>query len=156
VQSGNKIIAPQLPGNESPHYVEWLEVMNECIMNHPEENITLIGHSLGTRAVLLYLNEHDIDIEKIVLIAPFDNNTENAAFRDGAYANFFWDEVSLEKVKSHAKTIKVIGSEDDSRIPVEQAKNIASELQATLDIIPHSDHFLQAIWAGPLWEIIQQ
>lgn len=156
IQSGNTIIAPQLPGKAEPHYVEWLEIIHDCVTTHQGKPITLIGHSLGTRAVLLYLDEYDVSVDQIVLIAPFDNNPENASFRDGAYANFFRERVNIDTLKQKVKTIKVIGSEDDSRIPYTQAETIAEELGATLDTIPRSDHFLLAAWAEPLWEIISR
>lgn len=156
IRAGHQIVAPQLPGDEHPHNQKWLPIINECVQKAGESEITLIGHSLGTRAILLYLDQFDVQVSRIVLVGPFDNSLDNASFRDGAYANFFDYPVDLEHVKSRVDTITVIGSEDDSRIPFAQAETIARDLDGELHAVPNSDHFLRGTWADVIWELIQR
>jgi len=156
IQSGSRVVAPQLPGEEKPHNQQWLSIIHDCVQRVSDQEITLIGHSLGTRAILLYLDQYDVHVSRIVLVGPFDNSVENASFREGKYANFFEHTVDVELVKSRVETITVIGSEDDSRIPFAQADSIARELGAELHGVPNSDHFLRSIWADTIWELIQK
>lgn len=156
IQYGHQIVAPQLPGDEHPHNQKWLPIINECVLKAGGNPVTLIGHSLGTRAILLYLEQYDVYVSRIVLVGPFDNSPDNASFREGSYANFFEHRVDLERIKHQVDTITVIGSEDDSRIPFTQAETIARELDAELYSVPNSDHFLRSNWADKIWELIQK
>ena len=114
-----------------------------------------MGHSLGTRAVLLFLEQTQHSVQDVVLIAPFDNSLSNSSFRNGNYANFFEHLIDINKVQSNIKgQIKVIGSEDDANIPYIQAQNMAKDLQGELITIPNSGHFLDAKWAKILSEIV--
>ncbi len=155
IQSGDQVVAPQLPGNEHPHNQEWLPIIDDCVQKNKDQEITLIGHSLGTRAIVLYLDQYDVQVSRTVLIGPFDTSLANASFREGVYANFFDSDINLDRVKSRAGQTIVIGSLDDSRIPFVQAENIARDLDAELHSIPHSDHFLLSSWADQLWQIIK-
>ncbi len=153
-ESDNEIITLDLPGDKYPIFTEWYPIIEQAVRKsqHP---ITLVGHSLGTRAVLLLLEQAELSVENIVLIAPFDNNTDNAKFRDGNYANFFEHSIDIERVKKHIRDkIIVVGSEDDTKIPFIQAQNIARDLGGELITIPHSGHFLDAKWAKVLSEIV--
>src|SRR3972149_5813884 len=53
---GVNFAMPQLPGGENPHSKEWLEIIDREIKSS-KEPIILVGHSLGTRAALLYLDK---------------------------------------------------------------------------------------------------
>jgi len=47
-------VIPQLPGDEHPHAVDWIRSIHVEIQK-TKKPIVLVGHSLGTRAILLYL-----------------------------------------------------------------------------------------------------
>jgi predicted alpha/beta hydrolase family esterase len=153
-EAGNEVITLDLPGGKYPVFTEWYPIIEQA-MREAQYPVTFVGHSLGTRAVLLFLEQTDLRVDNIVLIGPFDNNTDNAKFRDGNYANFFEHLIDIEKVKSKVKGgIKVIGSEDDANIPYIQAQNIARDLEGELITIPDSGHFLDTKWAKTLSEIV--
>jgi predicted alpha/beta hydrolase family esterase len=152
--SSNEIITLDLPGDKYPIFTDWYPIIEQAV-RESQYPVTLVGHSLGTRAVLLLLEQAELSVENIVLIAPFDNSISNASFRDGNYANFFEHLIDINQVKSKIKgEIKVIGSEDDTNIPFIQAQNIARDLGGALIAIPNSRHFLDAKWAKVLSEIV--
>lgn len=153
-ESGETVIAPDFPGGRSPVYTDWEPLIANAV-EQSDELITVIGHSLGTRALLRFLEEHDIQVDRGVLVGPFANWTSNASFREGAYANFFDRELDISKVRAMAKEWIVIGSLDDSRIPFEQSEVIASELGARLVAVPDSDHFLDEKWADLIVEELE-
>lgn len=153
IESGNEVITLNLPGGKYPVFREWYPIIEQAV-SKAKNPVILVGHSLGTRAVLLFLEHTTQIVENIVLIAPFDNSLTNSSFRNGNYANFFEHLVDIEKVKSKVKgQIKVIGSEDDANIPYIQAQNIALDLGGELITIPNSGHFLDIKWAKTLGEI---
>jgi predicted alpha/beta hydrolase family esterase len=152
--SDNEVITLDLPGDKYPIFTEWYPIIEQAVRK-TQYPVTLVGHSLGTRAVLLFLEQTELSVDSIVLIGPFDNNTDNAKFRDGNYANFFEHMIDINQVKSKMKgEIKVIGSEDDANIPYIQAQNISRDLEGELITIPNSGHFLEAKWAKILSEIV--
>ncbi len=153
IESGSEVITLNLPGGKYPVFREWYPIIEQAVSG-AKNSVILVGHSLGTRAVLLFLEQTRQTVQNIVLIAPFDNTLANASFRNGNYANFFEHLVDINQVKSKIKgKIKVIGSEDDSNIPYIQAQNIATDLQAELITTPNSGHFLDLKWAKILSEI---
>jgi predicted alpha/beta hydrolase family esterase len=151
---GNEAITLDLPGGKYPVFTEWYPIIEQTV-REAQYTLTLVGHSLGTRAVLLFLEQTELHVDNIVLIGPFDNNTTNAKFRDGNYANFFEHSIDIERVKQHIQDkIIVVGSEDDANIPFIQAQNIAKDLGGELITIPNSGHFLDSKWAKILSEIV--
>jgi predicted alpha/beta hydrolase family esterase len=152
--SDNEVITLDLPGDKYPIFTEWYSIIEQAV-RESQYPVTLVGHSLGTRAVLLLLEQAELSVENIVLIAPFDNSISNASFRDGNYANFFEHLIDIERVKKHIRDkIIVVGSEDDTNIPFIQAQNIARDLGGALIAIPNSRHFLDVKWAKVLSEIV--
>lgn len=153
IESGSEVITLNLPGGKYPVFKEWYPIIEQAV-SEAKKPVILVGHSLGTRAVLLFLERTKQTVQNIVLIAPFDNSLSNSSFRNGNYANFFEHLVDINQVKSKVKgQIKVIGSEDDANIPYIQAQNIARDLSAELIAIPNSGHFLDNKWSKPLSEI---
>ena len=152
-ESGSEAITLNLPGGKYPVFREWYPIIEQAVAE-AKNQVILVGHSLGTRAVLLFLEQTKKTVQNVVLIAPFDNSLTNSSFRNGNYANFFEHLIDIKQVKSKIKgEIKVIGSEDDANIPYIQAQNIALDLGGELITIPNSGHFLDAKWAKLLSEI---
>jgi uncharacterized protein len=135
---------PDLPGHTSPHASEWLQIIhNEIIKSN--KPLVIVGHSLGTRAALLYLEKYKPqNIQQVILIAAFANRIENALRRNGeAYPDFFEHTIKINEVKKYAKKFVVIHSKDDSSIPFEQGAEIANDLNAKLITYNGHDHFIE-------------
>lgn len=110
---------PQLPGNTHPHSRAWLQIIHELI-KHCHKPLIIIGHSLGTRAAMLYIEKYHPQVECLMLIAAFANRVENAQRRGGdAYPDFFDHKVDLEIIKRYTKKRLVLHSQDDSSIMYE-------------------------------------
>ncbi len=133
---------PDLPGDTRPHASEWLETLH-AVISHIDKPLVLVGHSLGTRTALLYLEKYQPKIEKVFLIAAFANKTENANRHDDgkAYDDFFAHTIDIEKIKPLVGKFIVMHSRDDSSIEYEQGAEIAKDLGAELLIYEGKDHF---------------
>ncbi|MCK4860156.1 MAG: serine hydrolase family protein [Candidatus Omnitrophica bacterium] len=132
---------PALPGGEYPKSAEWLEGIDKEVKNTTKP-VVLVGHSLGTRAALLYLDKFEQKIDTIILIAAFNNNfEENRKRRDGNYADFFDYALDIEKIKKLANKFIVVHSKDDDSIGYKQGVEIASELGAKLTSYENMSHF---------------
>lgn len=135
---------PNLPGNKTPHSNEWLQTIRQEI-SKSNKPLIIVGHSLGTRTALLYLEKYKPqNVEQIILIGAFANRIENALRRNGeAYPDFFEHKINIDEVKKYSKKFVVIHSTDDSSIPFEQGVEIATDLQAKLITYENHGHFTE-------------
>ncbi len=132
---------PDLPGETRPNAKEWLEMLHKVI-SQTNKPLVLVGHSLGARTVLLYLEKYRPKAERVFLIATFANRVENAQRKDGeAYPDFFKHKIDLEKIKPLVGKFVVMHSKDDSSIPYWQGEEIAKDLDAELITYKDRNHF---------------
>jgi predicted alpha/beta hydrolase family esterase len=138
---GIDYLIPDLPGGEKPYAREWLKTLHS-VVSKITKPIVLVGHSLGTRTALLYLEKYQPKVEKVFLIAAFSNNIENGARNDGeTYPDFFEHVIDLNKIKPLVGKFIVMHSQDDSSISYEQGVQIAEDLDAELITFDGRDHF---------------
>lgn len=134
-------IIPDLPGGKYPHANEWLDTIHKAV-EHVQQPLVIVGHSLGTRAALLYIEKYRPRVRALFLIAAFANRLENAKRRGGeVYPDFFEHHIDIGKVKSCIQSSYVLHSKDDHSIPLEQGREIATDLGATLIVTENRDHF---------------
>jgi len=132
---------PAFPGGEYPHSEEWLEIIDKEVKNTTKP-VVLVGHSLGTRVALLYLDKFEQKVDTVILIAAFNNNLEeNRKRRDENYVDFFDYALDIERVKKLANRFIVVHSKDDDSIDYQQGVEISNELEAELMTYEDMEHF---------------
>jgi predicted alpha/beta hydrolase family esterase len=132
-------VIPDLPGGEHPHAIDWLYMLHK-IIETANKPIILVGQSLGTRAVLLYLEKYQRKVEKVFLIAALANRLENASRKNYAYPDFFDHVIDLEKIKSLVGKYIIMHSKNDPSIPIEQAVELSKDLNAELITYENNYH----------------
>lgn len=138
---GIDYVIPDLPGDRHPHADEWLETLHQAIISN-EKPLVIVGHSLGTRTALLYIEKYRPKVMSLFLFAAFANRLENASRRGGdAYPDFFNHLVDIQTVTKQIEKAYVIHSLDDSSIAYEQGVEIAKDLHAELITEKERDHF---------------
>ena len=132
---------PDLPGEEYPHSKDWLEIIyNE--VNSTDKPVILVGHSLGTRAILLYLDKFEKKADAVILIATFNNDWEkHRVRRDEHYSDFFEYPIDTKKVKKLANQFIVMHSKDDPDLDYQGGVEIANDLDAKLLTYDGRNHF---------------
>lgn len=132
---------PFLPGGLHPKSKVWIEKIHQEVKK-TKKPIILVGHSLGSRAVLLYLDKYPRRIMMVLLIAAFSNDTQNAQRHDGTtYPDFFEYKINLEKIKSLVGKFIIMHSKDDSALDYSQGVEVAKDLGAELITYKDRDHF---------------
>jgi predicted alpha/beta hydrolase family esterase len=133
---------PAFPGDSYPHLQDWLDVIEKQIQG-VQEPIVLVAYSLGTRAVLLYLEKYQPkNIDTVILVAPFNKEWKKHRMKGNrAYNSFFEAEVNMGKVRQAANRFIVMHSKDDPHVPYEEGREIARELNAKLYTYEERDHF---------------
>src|SRR3989344_6641036 len=131
---------PEFPGGARPKNKDWLNIIDREVAGSKGPPV-LVGHSLGTRAALLFLDRYGQRVDAVILIAAFDNNAqENQKRQGGNYADFFEYALDIEKIKKLANRFIVVHSKDDNSIPYKQGEKIAKELGAELVTYEDAKH----------------
>src|SRR3989344_7034257 len=147
---------PDLPGGKRPHAKKWLKVLHQTIAAS-DKPLVLVGQSLGTRAVLLYLEKYRPKVEQVFLIAALANRLENAQRRGGgAYPDFFDHQININNIRPLVKQFFVLHSRDDSSIPYEQGVEIAKDLNAKLLTYENRDHLFEPENAAIILEVLKR
>ena len=132
---------PAFPGGEYPHSKEWLKIIDREVKKTTKP-VVLVGHSLGTRAALLYLDKFEQKVDTVILIATFNNNfKEGRKRRDENYVDFFDYALDIERIKKLVNRFIVVHSKDDDSIYYQQAVEISNELEAELITYEDMGHF---------------
>ncbi len=137
---GVQFAIPDLPGGDFPQADEWVRHIGEAV-TRSRQPVVLVGHSLGTRAVLLFLEKSGVSVDAVFLIAAFNNSVDNARRAEGRYASFFHHHLDLQQIRRQSKKWVVIHSTDDDSIPFAQGKQVADELRARLISPSRYGHF---------------
>lgn len=126
-----------MPHRENPVCEEWVSFI-EQVVNSNEGDVYLVGHSLGVRAVLKYLEKIDgtpQDIKGVVLISGRFGKP-----RSGILESFYEDSLDFNKIKSQCDKFLVIHGDDDPNVPYEDGKLLAEHLECEIVTIPGGGH----------------
>lgn len=136
---GHEVWVPDLPGADRPQ----IDNYNEFLMSKGwdfSDNV-LIGHSSGSVEImgLLQALPEKVKIKAGVLIGTFKGDLGWESLH-GVNVPF-----DYEKIKQKAGKFIVIHSDDDPYCPLDGAKWIADELNASLKIFHGMGHFSQKL-----------
>lgn len=139
---GFEVKVPAMPETENPKMSKWLPALKEVI-GEPDEDLYLIGHSLGCATIMRYLESlpDDKKIGGVVFVAGFN---ENVGYDE--IQSFFETPINLQKVKDGSrKGFVAIHSNDDPHVDLKYADVFKNELGAKIIIKHNAKHFSGAI-----------
>ena len=121
---------------DEPILSEWLEEIKRHIDKNLNDDIYLVGHSLGGTAILRYLEHFDSPNLKGVIVAsaPCHQNTIDKI------ANFLHADFNWEVMKNKVDHVAVIHGDNDPNVPVSDAEEIARQPDGKLILIPNGKH----------------
>jgi predicted alpha/beta hydrolase family esterase len=149
-----KIYACALPMPESkkPVVSKWIEEISFALDNSPEDEIFLVGHSLGATAVLKYLEfiKENKKISGAVLVSglvsPLEPDNINSNYR--LIDSFVVPTINFNEVKNKTQKFIVLHSTDDPAVPFSHAEIISNSLDCELVKVEKGGHFF--ILAEPI------
>lgn len=149
---GHHVNYPQFPDTETPDFTKWssllkaeLEILVELrdLAHHENSNdreLIFIGHSLGCINFLKTALEgisSELIVDRALLVAPASPETLAEA---PTFALDLFDPEILPALSRAAKSIKLVGSDDDHWIPRGIAETFGKPLQLEPIIIPGAKH----------------
>jgi len=141
-KKGYQVIVPDMPNTDEPKLIEWLPKLEEVI-DEPDDELLLVGHSLGTVTIMCYLETlpEGEQINKAIFAAGF---TDQLGFKE--LENFFNKRLDFRKIKTKAKNgFVVIQSDDDPFVSEQYGVRLKEELGAKLLIKHGAKHMSGAV-----------
>lgn len=154
---GVDFVVPDLPGHQRPHSDKWLEIIDKEYKKSVKP-VVFVGHSLGTRAILLYLDQYKKLARSVILIAPLSNELANANRRDGeAYPDFFEYVINLNKVKEQSNSWLILHSKDDHSLDYE-SHGLALSKSMGIELLTYEDrdHFSKPENAHIIYSVLKK
>ena len=149
---GFEVSVPKMPDTFYPKQEEWLTAMHE-IIGTVDSNTFLVGHSLGTMAILRYL-ESLKDGEKVggvILTAGFCEHIGISQIK-----NFHEKPLDFEKIKKAGKHFVLIHSDDDPIVPFEYGLDLRNKLDGDLVMVSGAQHLVDGTDGGEFPELIEE
>lgn len=135
---GFQVEVPLMPDTENPQLDKWLPALKKLVGN-PDEDLYLIGHSLGCATIMRYLETLDENqkVGGVIFVAGF---TENVGYAE--IQSFFETPIDLEKVKDKSKNgFVAIQSDNDPHVDLKYADIFKEKLSAKIIIKHNAGHF---------------
>ena len=143
-KKGFEVIIPKMPNTSKPKIELWASYLNKIIKNTNEE-IYLIGHSIGCQAIMRYLAglSTNIKIKKVIFVSGWFNlkNLEDEETEEIAKS---WVETPIDfnKIKNKAKDITVFLSDNDQFVNLKENKGFFKKnLNAKIIVESNKGHF---------------
>lgn len=130
-----------MPTPEEPKSDEWVREI-ERYADNPDDEIYLVGHSLGCRAILAYLQKTSRKITAVFLVSGTSTalrvEEEDSPLRK--IDNFFETHFDFGKIKNTCSQFYIIHAKDDNRVPFEHALFFEKNLEAQLVALETGGH----------------
>lgn len=128
-----------MPNPHAPIKEEWIKTISVAV-NDPNEEIFLVGHSLGVPAIFRYLETlpGGKKIGGAILVSGPISKIESNGY---SYVNNFLDTpFNFEHIKNVCKNFSVIHGDNDQRVSLKEGELIARELSCKLILVPNGGH----------------
>ncbi|MFH1822141.1 MAG: alpha/beta hydrolase [Patescibacteria group bacterium] len=142
---GYDIFIPSMPEPEKPKIKEWVAYISQ-IIEKPDKNTYLFGHSIGAQAILRYLESlnKDVKIGGAVFLAGWVHLTDEAyeTKEDEKIAEPWLNTpLNWDKIRSHTNNFIAIFSDNDKLVPLSDKKIFKDKLGAKIIIENKKGHF---------------
>jgi hypothetical protein len=136
-----QVLFPKMPNSKNARYLEW-KLWFEKLFPLLNEEVVLVGHSLGGIFLAKYLSEHNFFPKKIASIhlvaAPYDTEVITDSLADFALTN------KVEKLSKYTNNIFIYQSKDDFAVSLKDAEKYKKDLpNAELIVFEDRGHFTQ-------------
>lgn len=130
----------RMPNTDFPKADEWVAAIKKAV-GTPDEDVYLVGHSLGCMAILRYI-ESLADGEKIggmIFVSGFSRSIGISYMDD-----FFIQSLDYDAISSRVAQKVFFQSDDDPYVPVAEGKFLEERLGGKLIILEGAGHITQS------------
>ena len=128
--------ALSMPNTDHPVCKSWIKEIARHVDINKNDQIYLVGHSLGTTAILRYLESNLAkNISGAILVSGRIISTENKDV-----ISFLNKSFDFKKIKNKSKNFVVIHGESDPMVPFENGQILSKELNCKFIPIKNAGH----------------
>ena len=136
---------PNMPNTDNPKINEWIQKIKE-IVGEPNEEMCLIGHSIGCQAIMRYLETlpEGKKVGKVIFVAGwFDLLDEvwDEKYTKEIVEPWINTTIDFEKVETHSDSFIAIASDNDPYVDLSELKIFEEKLGAKGIILNGKGHF---------------
>ena len=128
--------ALSMPDSANPVCDEWVNEVIRNVDRNKDDEIYLVGHSLGVPTILRYLEQTGANnIQGAILVSgpsEKNNNRKIDSFLDRPF--------DFDAIKSKAKQFCIIHGDNDPNVPLSNAEFLTEKLGGDLVIVPNGGH----------------
>lgn len=129
--------ALSMPTPDKPSEKDWVSEISRVVLRNLNDEIILVGHSLGVVAVLRFLEKTNLKkkISKAILISGPIEKTKNKYIND-----FFKKSFNFKKIKTKVNNFIIIHGDNDEVVPFSAAETLSKELDGKLIKVNKGGH----------------
>ncbi len=133
-----------MPTPNDPIKAEWVKSITYAVQNSKEDQVFLVGHSLGVPAILRYLESlsENQKISGAVLISGPANviNPDNKESKLRKIDHFLEIPFNFEHIKKVCEKFTIIHGENDDKVPFSHGEELSRSLDCKIISIPNGGH----------------
>ena len=159
-KEGFEVHIPNMPNPDKPKIDSWVNKLKEIVKN-PDKDTYFIWHSIGSQAVLRYLETLNSKIAKVILIAPWMHLDRNTIKEEGEEVIEIakpWMETPIkwERVMVVAKDFLCVFSDNDPYVPLSEKDLFKKKLGAKITIENNMGHFTDETGENKLSKVVDK
>ncbi|MDE1828031.1 MAG: alpha/beta hydrolase [Candidatus Micrarchaeota archaeon] len=146
---------PRMPNTNRPKIEVWNRHLAK-VVGKPDENLFMIGHSIGGRLLLRYLEGIDAKIGGAIIVASWlDKRVKPFKLKANAKMMAPWLDTPIDwkAIKRHSNQFTAIYSDNDAYVPMSAAQMIKRKLNAKVIVLHNKGHIDQTTSPPILKEI---
>ena len=142
---GFEVNAPAMPDPDEPNRGAWVNALIQ-VVGTPNKETYLIGHSIGCKAIMRYLESlsDDVQMGGIIFVASWltlTNMEERTDDEKRVLKDWNTLPYNFSKIKQIGNKFVAIFSDDDPDVPLENTKVFEKEFGAKIIIESEKGHF---------------
>jgi len=141
-ERGFLVYSPAMPDTHNPDIGKWVVHLGN-IVNEPEITDCFIGYSLGSQAIMRYLENlpENKKVGRVVFIAGFLRLMNLDKEEETALAPWLKEPINLANIKKHCDKFTAVFSNDDPIVPLSNKDDFEEKLGAKIIIKNKMGHF---------------
>ncbi|MFA5360436.1 MAG: alpha/beta fold hydrolase [Candidatus Paceibacterota bacterium] len=142
-KNGFEVVVPEMPNSEKPNIKTWVLKLKE-IVEKPDKDTILVGHSIGCQTILRYLEKlHSTSmVGGVVFIAPWFTLSNLESDEEWRVADPWLNRSIREtNVIKHTPKITAIFSDNDPYVPSENIEMFKKKFNAKVIVEHEKGHF---------------
>lgn len=130
------VLMPEMPDGEHPDRAVWLQTVKETVRSIPNNDLVIVGHSLGVTTALDFIEQLMEPIHGLVSVSGFA--TDYSAELNSYFLKI--KSVDFAKVRQNINKSAVLYGDNDPYVPQFALKEIADKLGAKVHVISNGGH----------------